>query len=326
MRHGRAAAEEVNHEALRASPGLHTPEHHGDIHDAMGRIADIVVANGEGLTLESLIKAFWRSYSASQGNVVSIHEARGGTPGPVAAEDAFARMPGRIDRMAQSLGLLGDRVDRNEERFVREAARAARAYRDELDLATACLPVHRRHADGLGDARPDAPAIETSLPNRAQFEVALRENFRIARNEVEPLSVAICSVSRIDQIVENHGLHTATRLMERVASTLSLATRGECYSARKTASEFIMLARGITITQFQAILEQSIVDLSARRWQDRFSNKTLGMVEMHVGIAHVFDFANPAEAMRAADFAHGRAMLEPAGTVVLADACDLDED
>jgi len=126
--------------------------------------------------------------------------------------------------------------------------------------------------------------------------------------------------------VQDHGLHTATRLMERVASTLSHATRGECYSARKSASEFIMLARGITISQFQEVLEQSIIDLSLRRWHDKFSNKTLGMIEMHVGIAHVFDFANPSEAMRAADLAHERAMLEHNSTVVLADARDLDDD
>jgi len=39
----------------------------------------------------------------------------------------------------------------------------------------------------------------------------------------------------------------------------------------------------------------------------------------------VFDFANPSEAMRAADLAHERAMLERTSTVVLADARDLDD-
>ena len=322
------AAQPVNHDT-------HAPlaVQDGDIHDAMARIADLIVDSGEGLTLESLIKAFWRTYSTPEGNVVSIHEGRNAGQSAVVAEDAFARLTGRMDQIAHNLGFLSDRIHGDEERMLRDVAKAARAYRDDLQspapVAMAAMPiapVRRRHNDDDAASRGDAPEIETSLPDRAQFEIALQENFRIARNEVEPLSVAICSVSRIDQIVENHGLHTATRLMERVASTLSLATKGECYSARKSASEFIMLARGITVTQFSAILEQSIIDLSLRRWHDKFSNKTLGMVEMHVGVAHVFDFANPSEAMRAADLAHERAMLEYTSTVVQADAHDLDPD
>ena len=322
MSHMHATAGHINHEMPFGTSGDPVPDHHRDVHHALAQIADIIVENGEGLTLESLIKGYWRSYSAAGGNVVSIHAARGGAAAP-GTRGAVARL---AERIAPSLGLPPCGLAAEEERFVREAARVARAYRDDLDRAAAGFPSARRHDDGTGAPGSDAPAIDTSLPDRTQFEVALRENFRIARNEVEPLSVAICSVSRIEKIMQSHGLHTATRLMERIASTLSLATRGECYSARKSASEFVMLARGITITQFQAVLEQSIVDLSARRWHDRFSNRTLGMVEMHVGIAHVFDFANPSEAMRAADLAHERAMLEHASTVTLATASDLEED
>lgn len=294
-----AMAQPINHEAPDFAPARHGPMQDGDVREALARIADIIVESGEGLTLDSLIKAFWRTWSTPEGNIVSIHEARGGTLDPLDPESALARLSERMDRLAHGFDAL--------------------AGGDE-----ALAP--RRRVDGNGGTRPEAPAIETSLPDRAQFEVALKENFRIARNEVEPLSVAICSVSRIDRIVENHGLHTATRLMERIANTLSVATRGECYSARKSASEFIMLARGITVGQFRDILEQSIIDLSLRRWHDKFSNKTLGMVEMHVGIAHVFDFANPSDAMRAADLAHERAMLDQSSTVVLADRHDLDED
>ncbi|MEL7727929.1 diguanylate cyclase [Citromicrobium bathyomarinum] len=333
MPHGLGMAQQFNHDVHGEQPMDVGPVLASEVREAMDRIADVIVQSGEGLTLESLIKAFWRTYSTPEGNIVSIHEGRSGavgtpgqTPAPLVAEDAFARLTGRMDQLAQNLGFLSDKIGSEEERMVRDVARAARAYREDLDQAEAETKSRRRHDDGEAAPQSDTPAIRTNLPDRAQFEVALNENFRIARNEVEPLSVAICSVSRIDRIVQDHGLHTATRLMERVASTLSHATRGECYSARKSASEFIMLARGITISQFQEVLEQSIIDLSLRRWHDKFSNKTLGMIEMHVGIAHVFDFANPSEAMRAADLAHERAMLEHNSTVVLADARDLDDD
>ena len=318
MAHNLAASEPVNHEL--ASP---MPIQHGDVHEAMARIADIIVEGGEGLTLESLIKAFWRTYSTPEGNIVSIHEGRGSVGDTTLPEDAFARMSGRMDQIAESLGFAsgpgGDATPRPA------AASAARADGPPAPVASIHQddqPGRRRADDGANDS--DSPRIETSLPDRAQFELALEENYRIARSEVEPLSIAICSVSRIEQIVKQHGLHTATRLMERVASTLSQASRGECYSARKSNSEFIMLARGITITQFTEILEQSIYDLSIRRWHDKFSNKALGMIDMHVGIAHVFDFADPSHAMRAADLAHEQAVLEASSTVVLADPAMLD--
>lgn len=328
------AAHAVNHEGHTSEP-----VQDGDVHEAMARIADIIVENGEGLTLESLIKAFWRTYSTPEGNIVSIHEGRTAAPGPVVAEDAFARLSGRMDQIAQSLGFLSERVESREDIAARDVAQAARAYCEDMQIVPPVaqndeipararddgngLPVRRRHDDGTSAEQADAPKFETGLPDRAQFELALEENYRIAQREIEPLSIAICSVSRIEQIVEQHGLHTAKRLMDRVASTLSLAAKGECYSARKGNSEFIMLARGITISQFAAVIEHSIADLAARRWHDKFSNQTLGMIEMHVGIAHVFDFATPSHAMRAADLAHEQAMLEHASNVVLADAKDL---
>lgn len=336
MSHSLGAAQPVNHAHDAAIPAQQ-----GDVHAALAQIADIIVESGDGLTLESLIKAFWRTYSTPQGNIVSIHEGRNGAPTPVVAEDAFARLAGRMDQIAESLGFVSGRLDEVEVRDTDPigSKAAAVAYADPRAIepdAPAAIgddrpadpPTRRRHNDDNGDEGNAAPAIETSLPDRAQFEVALAENYRIARNEVEPLSVAICSVSRIEQIVEHHGLHTATRLMERVAATLSMATKGECYTARKSSSEFIMLARGITISQFQEILEQSIIDLSVRRWHDKFSNKTLGMVEMHIGAAHVFDFVDPSSAMRAADLAHERAMLEHTSTVILAgpDELSVDQD
>ncbi|WP_010412214.1 diguanylate cyclase domain-containing protein [Citromicrobium sp. JLT1363] len=321
MQHTFGAAERINHDApmLASVPDGFSGSQstgEGQIHETMARIADIIVESGEGLTLESLIKAFWRTYSSpegAQGNIVSIHEARGAPAAPVVAEDAFARLASRMDQIAEGLGFVADRVDRVEGRQTgpREEARGD-------------VP-NRRHRDDDAGRTPEGTgkAFDLALPDRASFEEELERNYRIARNEVEPLSVAICSVSRIEKIVQSHGMRTAQRLLERVATTLSYATKGECYSARKSGSEFVMMARGITISQFRAVLEQSIADLSARRWHDKFSNEALGMIDMHIGVAHVFDFANPSLAMRAADLAHERAVLEGTSNVVVADAGDL---
>ena len=321
MQHTFGAAERINHDApmLASVPDGFSGSQstgEGQIHETMARIADIIVESGEGLTLESLIKAFWRTYSSpegAQGNIVSIHEARGAPAAPVVAEDAFARLASRMDQIAEGLGFVADRVDRVEGR---QTGPREEASRD--------VP-NRRHRDDDAGRTPEGTgkAFDLALPDRASFEEELERNYRIARNEVEPLSVAICSVSRIEKIVQSHGMRTAQRLLERVATTLSYATKGECYSARKSGSEFVMMARGITISQFRAVLEQSIADLSARRWHDKFSNEALGMIDMHIGVAHVFDFANPSLAMRAADLAHERAVLEGTSNVVVADAGDL---
>ena len=323
----------INHAAMSASQARGGATRQADdVHEAMGRIADIIVESGEGLTLESLIKAFWRSYSTPDGsgsNIVSIHEARGAASDTPLPEDAFARLAGRMDRLAEELGFVTDRGPRPQsvqpaQRDVAEGLLAAarhaygspRGAFDDLPGAA-----NRRHRHDAGQDMGDGTGtLDFALPDRATFDAMLERNYRIARNEVEPLSVAICSVSRIDAILKNHGIATAQRLLDRVASTLSAATRGECYSARKSNSEFIMLARGITVSQFCAVLEESTASLAARRWHDKYSSQTLGMIDLHVGVAHVFDFANPSLAMRAADLAHEQAALQQTTNLVLADA------
>lgn len=342
MPHTLAAAIEVNHAGHTAEAAAD-----GSVHEAMAQIADFIVENGEGLTLESLIKAFWRVYSTPEGNIVSIHEGRGMPLDVPTPEDAFARLSGRMDQIAESLGFLTDRVDQPVPSP--DGANAAASYRGHAaptedrpserrdleprqtagtgafdDLSN--VPNRRHRDDDTSEFAEEIAGFDLALPDRATFNEELERNYRIARNEVEPLSVAICSVSRIDAIVKDHGLETAQRLLERVASTLSSATKGECYSARKSNSEFIMLARGITISQFCDVLEESIVNLAARRWHDKYSNETLGMVDMHIGVAHVFDFANPSQAMRAADLAHERALGEHTSNVVIADTRDLARD
>lgn len=312
--------------AERAAPCInHASEddlrQHGDVHETMGRIADIIADSGEGLTLESLIKAFWRSYSMPEGqggNIVSIHEGRGTVSDAPLPEDAFARLAGRMDRIAQDLGFLTDRGPPLQPAPHERAC----GSRIAVDLSATPDPKpNRRHRDGGAPDTIDAAAgLDFALPDRATFDAMLERNYRIARNEVEPLSVAICSVSRIDAILERHGIATTQRLLARVASTLSAATSGECYSARQSNSEFIMLARGITVSRFCAVLEERIAGLAARRWHDKFSNRMLGMIDMHVGVAHVFDFSNPSQAMRAADLAHEQAVLQQASNVVLAEA------
>ena len=333
-----AAAPDINHAGHPAMP-----VQNGDVHEAMARIADFIVEGNEGLTLESLIKAYWRVYSTPEGNIVSIHEGRGAPLDGPTPEDAFARLSGRMDQIAENLGFLSERVGQPDQTGAAGSRqgnaapfadhptaqpsdrRAESGFERGFDDLSS-VPTRRHRDDGSESGAEELANFDLALPDRATFNDELERNYRIARNEVEPLSVAICSVSRIDAIVKTHGLETAQRLLERVATTLSSATKGECYSARKSNSEFIMLARGITISQFCNVLEESIASLAARRWHDKYSNETLGMIEMHVGVAHVFDFANPSQAMRAADLAHERAVLEQASNVVIADTRDLATD
>ena len=136
-------------------------------------------------------------------------------------------------------------------------------------------------------------------------------------------SVAICSISRIETIVERHGLHTATRLMERIARTLSYATKGECYSARKSNSEFIMLARGITLSPVQAkranelAAEQGLGDRSTFQVADAlnqpFDDSSFDLVWSMESGEHMPDKKKYVEEMVR--------VLKPGGRLVIATWC-----
>ena len=249
------------------------------IQKAMLEIAELVSDAGGDLTMDALVKGFLEWQSRkAQSPSHSYSEAE---------EDDSAFDPPR--------GALSQRKLR-------------RFDDDDEDLP-----------DDVSGQEPDdaPPAIVLPLPDRASFEDVLEDNFKKARHDLDPMCVAVCSVNRIPQIITKHGRETAQRLLERIAALLNKSTGGNCHSARKDY-EFVIVSRGKQPSALIESLQQGIDELATVRWHDKFSREFIGMCEVRVSVADVFDFPNPSVAMRAADVLHRQMLREGLTDVMLA--------
>ncbi len=253
------------------------------IQKAMLEIAELVSDAGGDLTMDALVKAFleWQSRKAqSQAQPPS-------QPNLNIEEYDSADDPPRGALSTRKLRRFDD---------------------DDEDLY-----------DDETDEEPEdaAPAIVLPIPDRASFEDVLEDNFKKARRDLDPMCVAVCSVNRIPQIIAKHGRETAQRLLERIAALLNKSTGGNCHSARKDY-EFVIVSRGKTPSALIESLQQGIDELATVRFHDKFSREFIGLCEVRVSVADVFDFPNPSIAMRAADVLHRQMQREGTTDVMLA--------
>lgn len=249
------------------------------IQKAMLEIAELVGDAGGDLTMDGLVRAFLE-WQSRKAQSPSNSSSDGG-------EDDSAFDPPR--------GTLSPRKLR---RF------------DDDDEDLSFDEAHKEPDDA-------PPAIVLPLPDRASFEDVLDDNFKKARHDLDPMCVAVCSVNRIPQIITKHGRETAQRLLERIAALLNKSTGGNCHSARKDY-EFVIVSRGKTPSALVESLQQGIDELATVRWHDKFSREFIGMCEVRVSVADVFDFPNPSVAMRAADVLHRQMQREGLTDVMLA--------
>lgn len=257
------------------------------IQKAMLEIAELVSDAGGVLTMDALVKGFleWQSRKAQSQSQAQAQAAP--QPNLDTEKDDRATVPQRGALSPRKLR----RFDDNEEDL----------FEDETDQ----------------DAEDAAPAITLPIPDRASFEDVLEDNFKKARRDLDPMCVAVCSVNRIPQIIAKHGRATAQRLLERIAALLNKSTGGNCHSARKDY-EFVIVSRGKTPSALVESLQQGIDELATVRFHDKFSREFIGMCEVRVSVADVFDFPNPSVAMRAADVLHRQMQLEGITDVMLA--------
>lgn len=163
----------------------------------------------------------------------------------------------------------------------------------------------------LDRARRDAEIDHlTGLPNRRAFEAVYDSNYRAAQAEIDNLSVAFVDIDRFKSVNDTHGHETGDRVIQAVSEVLSRISDDRCHVARHGGEEFVVLFRGRTVPEATVILDQAREQLAARNFINRTTDEPIGRITFSGGVADVFAYADPRQALKAADQALYRAKAE----------------
>ena len=152
----------------------------------------------------------------------------------------------------------------------------------------------------------------TGLPNRRSFESTFREEVAEAQRNGELLSVAFCDIDHFKTINDTHGHDAGDRVLKFVAGLLSRISGDRCHVARHGGEEFVMLFRGKSVADAAKVVDDAREDMAGRNLVDRKTGIRMERVTFSGGVADVFSYPDPREALKAADRAlylakeHGR--------------------
>jgi len=160
----------------------------------------------------------------------------------------------------------------------------------------------RNLRERLARAQRDAEIDHlTGLPNRRAFEAVFDRHYREAQADIEHLCVAFCDIDNFKQVNDNHGHETGDRIIQAVAETLDKLSNKKCHVARHGGEEFVLIFRGLTKAEARAKLDALRENFSERRFVNRKTDDPIGRVTFSGGVADVFAYASPRDALRAAD-------------------------
>ena len=153
----------------------------------------------------------------------------------------------------------------------------------------------------LARAKRDAEVDHlTGLPNRRAFEAQLERDYREAKAAIEPLSVAFCDIDHFKRVNDTHGHDAGDRVIKLIADTLGQISDDSCHVARHGGEEFVMLFR-LTPKQAAERLDEAREKLANRRLINRATDEPFGQITFSGGVASVFAYPDPREALKAAD-------------------------
>lgn len=141
----------------------------------------------------------------------------------------------------------------------------------------------------------------TGLPNRRAFEQRLDREVIAARAAGDALCVAFCDIDRFKRINDTHGHDAGDRVLRAVAGALNEISDDRCHVARHGGEEFVVLFRGTPLGEAYARLDETRGSLAERRMVNRANDMPFGKVTISAGIADVFDYPEPRDALKAAD-------------------------
>lgn len=231
--------------------------------------------------LERSILLFEQSSSSAHKSTHEYGVALNNHVGEIEQANVAGAVMHNLAEIARSMIERTNRIEHEMERSQNEAS----ALRKSLEKA-------RREAelDHL-----------TGLPNRRAFEGVFETQFRLAQADIEPLSVAFCDIDHFKRINDVHGHDTGDRVIQAVAQMLARISSDRCHVARHGGEEFVLLFRGLTLTEARDKLDQTREQLAQRRFVNRENDEPIGSVSFSAGVANVFAYSDRREALKAAD-------------------------
>lgn len=251
--------------------------------------------------------------------------------------DSLADMLNKVEANVETLSALADQSSNSAKDYGAALQREARELagdsggRDviaKLISVTRTMIEHTREVEGkLRDGQMQTRLLQknletarkaaeqdhlTGLPNRRAFESTLREEAAIASESKEALSVAFCDIDHFKLINDTHGHDAGDRVLKFVGGLLGRVSDAKCHVARHGGEEFVMLFRGKSVAEAAKIVDDARQDMSERNLVDRKTGERMEQVTFSGGIADVFGYEEPRDALKAADRAlylakeHGR--------------------
>ncbi|MET0361945.1 MAG: GGDEF domain-containing protein [Sphingobium sp.] len=255
--------------------------------------------------------------------------------------DNLAEMLDKVEENVEALAMIADQSTNNAKDYgaalQREASELARDPANDPDggdmiaklvAVTRTMIEHTREVetklrDGQKQTRLLQKSLETArkaaeqdhltgLPNRRAFDAVMREETQLARDNNESLSLAFCDIDHFKQINDTHGHDAGDRVLKFVAGLLARVSDDRCHVARHGGEEFVMLFRGKTVAEACKIVDDARQDMSERNLVDRKTGERMEQVTFSGGVADVFDYDEPSDALKGADRAlylakeHGR--------------------
>ena len=141
----------------------------------------------------------------------------------------------------------------------------------------------------------------TGLPNRRGFESTLEKELIAAKQAGEPLCVAIVDIDHFKKVNDTHGHEAGDRVLKAVAQTLARISNDNSHVARHGGEEFVALIRGKSIEQAWQVLDSARKAMAERRLVNRANDLPFGKITFSGGIADIFAYPKPGDALKAAD-------------------------
>jgi len=223
-----------------------------------------------------------------------------------AARSATRAYKSALGRHVVELGELGEQGEEGD--MVRRLASLAEEMAERTRVAEAELKSSEQEAKALrrrlDKARREAERDHlTGLPNRRAFEAELERQHAEARATGDALCVAFCDIDHFKRINDRHGHDAGDRVLKLIAQTLARSSDDNCHVSRHGGEEFVLLFRGMDLSEAKSRLDEAREDLAGRRLLNRETDEPFGQITFSAGVADVFAYADPRDALKAADTA-----------------------
>jgi diguanylate cyclase len=214
--------------------------------------------------------------------------------------DALELHVGQLESIPEAGAIISELAG-----YARSMLQRSRAAENELRKREEEAATLRHNLDR---ARRDAEIdFLTGLPNRRSFEAELERTVAEAVAAGEPLCVAFCDIDYFKQVNDTHGHDAGDRVICVVARTLADISDDKCHIARHGGEEFVILFRDKDVQAAVEALDSARAALASRRMINRRTRMPFGQITFSGGVADVFAYASPSEALAAADEALYRA-------------------